>query len=668
MVDPDAFPQSVASGDPRPESVVLWTRCPASSNEDDVRLRLELSLDPEFDERISFDDEPFLSVRAEARWDHCVRVRVDGLTPDTRYYYRFLRRDDDRWRSSRTGRTMTAPAPSSDREVRFAVMSCQDYGGRYYHVHRHAAEQDLDFFVHLGDYIYETAGDPRFQEDDAARRVRFTQPEEALELRPDDAGQTEGASFLAARSIGNYRDLYRLVRSDRNLQRLHERAPMICVWDDHEFANDGYGQTATDSGGHSEEPDPERRANADQAWFEYMPVDYRAGDDFQFERDEAFPNNLRIERDFHFGRHVHLVMTDLRRFRANHLIDESAPPAAVAVTQERLLELFGALPEQAQPYLDIDDMPEVRARLVEAAEDGVELGVDPARLSGNVNGPLLNQLITRYNDAYPEQLLDPLELDDSELPRGIAYVQVGKTSDYSSFGSRLFVEPEVFRLIAADRFDATSGASEAVMGEDQREWFVSALRESSATWKLWGNSYTLATRRIDLSSLSLPDGLNRRFQLSADDWDGVPNEREQLLDALGGVENLVALTGDSHSFFAGGLGVEGGEHVLEFVCGAVSSSTYQAVLGGGAADIPGIEVLAPLAGPLILSANPHFVYQNVSDNGYAVVRANADELVVTFQQIPHPLLARAELDGSLSENFTSRAFRVRSGSARVEQF
>src|SRR5690606_23334533 len=128
-------------------------------------------------------------------------------------------------------------------------------------------------------------------------------------------------------------------------------------------------------------------------------------------------------------------------------------------------------------------------RLVEAAEDGVELGIDPARLSGNVNGPLLNQLITRYNDAYPEQLLDPLELDDSELPRGIAYVQVGKTSDYSSFGSRLFVEPEVFRLIAADRFDATSGASEAVMGEDQREWFVSALRESSATWKLWGNSY-----------------------------------------------------------------------------------------------------------------------------------------------------------------------------------
>src|SRR5690606_21680189 len=153
------------------------------------------------------------------------------------------------------------------------------------------------------------------------------------------------------------------------------------------------------------------------------------------------------------------------------------------------------------------------------------------------------------------------------------------------------------------------------------------------TWKLWGNSYTLATRRIDLSSLSLPDGLNRRFQLSADDWDGVPNEREHLLDALGGVENLVALTGDSHSFFAGGLGVEGGGHVLEPVCGPGSSSTYQAGGGGGAADSPGIEGRAPLAGPLILSANPHFVYQNVSDNGYAVVRANADELVVTFQQI-----------------------------------
>lgn len=668
----DVFPQSVASGDPTPTSVVLWTRA-VDPEEAPLELELEVSLDEDFSELVSFDDRTALALVADPRWDHCVRVEVEGLSPDTTYYYRFST-TGSRITRSRVGRTRTAPQEDSDRSVRFAVMSCQDYGGKYYHAQRFAAEQDLDFFVHLGDYVYETASNPDFQDVESERRVVFGDPDGALELSRttlDENGEAVMAQegFLAARSLDNYRDLYRTVRSDRDLQRLHERFPMIAVWDDHEFSDDCYGEHSTYAGELGDVRDPERRANADQAWFEYMPVRYIAGRDFEFDREHAFPDNLEIYREFRFGKHVHLVMTDLRRFRSDHVIDEEAFPGRVAVGEPRLLELFGELPALAEPYVDLDTHAEgaLRAQLLEAVASGWEPGFDPSELTGELHAGFLNELIERHDQEFPDAPLTAVELDES-LPRGIAYLQLGKTEAPSSLGARLFVAQEAFRIIARDRYEASGGESEQVMGSAQEAWFLDTLRGSEATWKIWGNSFTLATRKLDLSSLVLPDPRRaQELQLSADDWDGFPNRREALLEALSEVENLVSVTGDSHSFFASDVGVPGGERVLEFVCGALSSSTYRSVLDSGAGAGFGVSALAPLAGALIAQANPHIAHQNVSDNGFGVVTASAGELRVSFFELPYRSVAEPRLDGALAEHFREQAFRVRAGSARIEQ-
>jgi alkaline phosphatase D len=165
------FPQSVASGDPRPTSVVLWTRVvdPDAAGAD-LTVELELSTDPAFERRVELGGGPVLSIVA-------LKVRVENLAPGTTYYYRFTYAGAGERHVSRTGRTKTAPDPQSEETVRFAVVSCQDYGGKYFHVLRHAATQPLDFVIHLGDYVYETTNDPSFQDSIPEREVTFSRPE-----------------------------------------------------------------------------------------------------------------------------------------------------------------------------------------------------------------------------------------------------------------------------------------------------------------------------------------------------------------------------------------------------------------------------------------------------------------------------------------------------------
>lgn len=665
-VDPDLyFPQSVASGDPRPSSVVLWTRASDPEGRAAFDVRLEMALDPEFDQILRVGPE----LVAHERNDHCVRARVEGLEPETTYYYRFSFATGSVRAESRIGRTRTAPAPGANRTVRFAVMSCQDYSGRYYHALRRAAELDLDFVVHLGDYVYETADDPSFQSDDDARRVVFDDVDGALWVEPSgnlpasgDAGAPLGDGFLAAQSLDNYRQLYRTYRQDRDLQRLHESFPMVCVWDDHEFTNDSHGQLGTYTDGQQNERNPERRANADQAWTEYMPIDFPAGPDFEFDRDEAFPGNLRIYRHFEFGQNLLLVMTDLRRYRSDHVIAEDAFPAAIALTEQRLVELLGELPARAVPYIDIDASAhrDRREALRQAVRDGLVAG-SVEHLTGNLAAAFVNDTLSELDSE-----LAPIELDDAELPRGIPYSALGKTEPYSSFGARYFVDYEVFGWIARARYEDSAGASEDLLGRDQERWFLDTLKASTHTFKVWGNEFALMERRADLRGLPLPGDFAKELLISADDWDGAPNRRAALLEELQDVENLVVVTGDLHSFFAGTTGTPFGNRVIEFMCGAVSSSTYRAILEGSGLSVPGLD-LGLAAGILLEAANPHLSYQELVSNGFGVVEVSDQQLEVTFHQVPFDALQERELPGVLADHFHSEQFRVRVGGARVER-
>lgn len=656
------FPQSVASGDPRPSSVVLWTRVVDSqASSADLLLDLEVALDPNFADRIELAGSPALTMYAQASAGGAVKVRIENLAPATTYYYRFGYERDGKRHVSRTGTTRTAPDPESDTPVRFAVVSCQDYAGSYYHVLRHAAAQSLDFFVHLGDYVYETTSDPSFQSPTPEREVRFGDPASAIQ-RGDG---------LAARSLENYRDLYRTYRGDPDLQRLHELVPMLAVWDDHEFSNDCYGAHANYTEGREDEEDLERRANADRAWFEYMPVDYAEPPARALDSTRAFPDDFRIYRNFVFGRHLELVLTDLRRYRPDHVVPENAFPGAVFLAENEAEQLLGEVPDDAVSYLDIDEEQnaDTRARL-RAVADG--LGFDPERITGLLSIPWINSVFAATGG-------EPIDAS-SDDGRGYAYHQLLKSQEFSSQGARYLVSERPFRALARQKFAASDGASEQLLGDTQRAWFLDTLKASTRTWKVWGNEYTLMQRVIDLRQVTIaPEQYQVRIVLTAEDWDGAPNERDRLLRELRDVSNVVAFTGDLHAFFAGTPYATDDEtaRVIEFVSGSVSSTTWlkaiRQIIESDPTIPPEAAFIAELVGPLLLAEdtrpNPHIGWLDLERNGYALASAGPDALEVTLFTIDESDVRRSP--GSLSEPldalFRAEEFRVPEGERELER-
>jgi alkaline phosphatase D len=648
-LDPrEYFPQSVASFDPRPNSVVLWTRVVDGDAPEDFEVRLEVALDSSFEEVLQLGRP----LSAKAASDYCVRARVEGLEAGTTYYYRFVYESEAGRAISRVGRTKTAPRPEDDVKVRFAVTSCQDYS-RFYHAYRLLAEHDLDFVVHLGDYIYETANDPAFQDPESERAIVFNDVEGALSLAGEASG---GGRVLAARSLDNYRQLYRTYRSDPDLQRLHERFAMIAVWDDHEFANDSHGAFADSANG--EEEDLERRANADQAFTEYMSLDFPEGPDFVFDRDAPFPDNLRIYRDFEFGRHLLLVMTDLRRYRPDHVIPENAFRPSIVLTEARLEALLGAVPERATPYVDLDRDDALRNELLRAAGDGV-IEATPEELRGQLD-------LTFVNEALDAVASDHPRLDPTTLPRGIPYSALGG-GEMSGFGSRYFVDYEVFSWVSRALYEDSEGQSENLMGDAQEDWFIDRMQRATQTFKVWGNEFGLMERRVDLRPFPVPEELRRELLISADDWDGAPNRRAALLERLEDTQNVVVVTGDLHSFFAGTTGAPFGDRVIEFMCGAATSSTYRAILEQSGLSLEGLGDIGVAAGLLLQAANPHMAYQDLGKNGVATVLVNGNSLLLDFHQIAFEKVRERELEGELADHFWTERFRVRSGSGFLER-
>ncbi len=663
---PEQFPQSVASGDPRPDSVVLWTRVDA---DEDLEVELELFSDAMLTTRAQWTDGPGQTVLATAEHDHCVKFRVTGLDPDTVYYYRFVIDKAGERLGSQIGRTRTAPADDADRTVRFAFVACQDYGGRYYNSYVHLLTQpDLDFFVHLGDYVYETAGDEGFQDVVEGRTVEFDDQAGVLTV-----ARGEGDSFQAAKSLDNYRQLYRIFRSDLALQRVHEQLPMFAIWDDHEFSDDCWGATATYQDGKVDETDKDRRRAANQAWFEYMPVDY-ANPGFDYDPSAEPPDDLRIWREFGFGKHVHLVLTDLRSHRTDHLVAEDAYPGTVVLTQAQL-EGQGELPEDATPYVEDIDTYQGGLYAPELRTAATAAGYPEDRISGAVSAGWINDVLAESGSAVAP--IDEAAL--AMLPRGHAYTDLMKGSLWSRIGSRYLVARDIFARFAAQQWAASDGASEQAMGPEQEAWFLDTMRGSTRTWKVWGNEFCLMPLQIDLSQLGVPESFKRIFHINVDDWNGLGNRRDALLRELSAVPNVVAITGDIHAFFAGTPMVrdDASKKIVEFVTSSISSTTFQRLLQNQVEDDPvlsnvnGAAALATAIKDLLLlpnGPNPHLGHADVTSHGYAVVEASGTQLLTSF--FAH---AEAEAkvshydDANLDALFTTTEFRVDAGAPELFQ-
>lgn len=298
-VDPAAasspiFPQSVASGDPQANGITLWTRIAPQATQ--VNVAIEIADNESFTGKVLRG----ISVKTDASQDFTVKARITSqqLKPFQTYYYRFIYNNV----SSRIGRFKTLPAPGANlNKIRFAYLSCQDYTVGYYNALAYLAQEDVDFVVHLGDYIYETVGDPSFQ----SGKVR------TINL-PSGKPRAE--------TLEDYRFLYKTYKSDSNLQRVHERFAFINIWDDHEFANDSYREYDTDTTNESQNRDSQRRQAANQAWAEYTPTSV------VFNASKGPLESLQIYRSFVFGNLLELVMTDERLYR-------DGPPCGLATAQ-----------------------------------------------------------------------------------------------------------------------------------------------------------------------------------------------------------------------------------------------------------------------------------------------------------------------------------------------
>lgn len=301
------FDAGVASGDPLPGGVVLWTRLsPAALSRagalpKSIAVRWEVAEDDGF-RRIARRG----SALARPELGHSVHVEAEGLRPARPYWYRF----DAGGHASPVGRTFTAPAPDAapDR-LRFAFASCQNWEHGLFTALRHLAEEDVELVVHLGDYIYE-------------RRFAGTI------VREHEAGEVF--------SLDQYRARYALYRSDPHLQAAHAAAPWIVTTDDHEVANnyaDGIAQDGT--------PPAQfllRRAAAYQAFYEFMPL-----------RRSSMPRgpDMEVYRRFRFGGLARMHVLDTRQYRTDQPCGDGQKPRCAAAddpsatmmgdTQERWL-------------------------------------------------------------------------------------------------------------------------------------------------------------------------------------------------------------------------------------------------------------------------------------------------------------------------------------------
>lgn len=337
------FPQGVASGDPQPSGIMLWTRAiPAAEAERPVSLLLQLGADRDFS-TVLLQEE----IRADANSDYTVRTYIDGLEPDTWYYYRFLGAEGS---ASRTGRTRTAPAPDQARNVKLAFISCQNYEQAFYgswarmlQDDRNKPEQErIQFVLHLGDFIYERSWPERLAGGPPSRTV------------PPFPDGLETPQYRDAVSLADYRHLYKTYLDDPHLQAARANWPFICTWDDHEFADDNF-QSFTNYDG-DVRLEAQRKLVANQAWFEFIPAvldelsnqpahNFRPrelGPD-ESTHNSAAVDSLLIYRKLSWGQYLDIVLTDSRSYRSPPCLPEDfAASLGLPLNTVRLVEIADA--------------------------------------------------------------------------------------------------------------------------------------------------------------------------------------------------------------------------------------------------------------------------------------------------------------------------------------
>jgi alkaline phosphatase D len=644
----DLYPQGVASGDPQPDSVLLWTRRPPAADGQGgsaKTLRIEVATDPDFHHVVSRAEA---ALSPEADWT--CRVLAAGLKPRQVYWYRFT---DEHGFGSRVGRTLTAPAAGDGAPVRFAFVSCQNvtqgacnaYRRMIFEDEKQPADQRLGFVLHLGDFVYEVVWYPEDRKQGMYDRrlrdiVRYPQGEKI-------------SDFHIPVTVEDYRALYRGYLTDPDLQDARARWPFVCMWDNHEFSWKGW-QSQQNFGGNVRSAQT-RKVAANQAWFEYQParvaqpghpgldrfVPPAVADTPVRDFDEhglgtesgnrAAIDSLKVFRTLRWGKHVDLILTDNRSFRSEPVADQ----ATTAAFQARLFPNF-----IAQDVLEILDAGRAYAG-----------GQPPETI--------------RWNGAdvpNPRRAAPPSSMLGAEQKKW--------------FLDRLRTSAATWKLW---------GNSVGML--DWRADLQNLPAEAGPRWP--SGSYGL---------------------LGGDDWTGYRTERAEILDFIARekITGFATVVGDRHSFLAGLLAKSLPPQPYapvgaEFITGSISAPTLfegakynlpkelpaRAVYlhdkpGGGMEPAINLTLRHGVRASLALHQTgdrqkalaasnpevaPHLAHVDLGGHGYAVVKAGNDDLEVEFVCLPPPLERSDRSDGGpLAYRIAHRVKRWAAGTApRLER-
>jgi len=613
----DLYPEGVASGDPTPNSVLLWTRGAPGT-----KLTVEVAEDAAFRRVVAVS-----SAVTSADSDWTCRALVGGLKPAREYWYRFT---DESGNGSRIGRTITAPATSDSRPVKFVFVSCQNanqgaqnaYRRMIYEDERAAADDRLGFVLHLGDFIYEIVWYPEDRPQGMYdRRIR--------DIVRYPTGE-KIADFHIPVTVDDYRAVHRAYLRDPDLQDARARWPFVTMWDNHEFSWLGWQGFQKFEG--VTRPAQSRKVAANQAWFEYHPARVTMPGGGSLDRFHApkvvdapvprfdehglgqEPNNLaaigslRGYRSMRWGRNVDLILTDQRSYRSE---DPADRPEAKDFTSPDFPELF---PQEAMEVLDAG---------------------------------------RSYNG--------------------------GQAPDFIAYGDKRVPN---FRK---------NQPPQTILGAEQKAWFLQRLKTSRATWKIWGNTTGTLDFRVDPQHL--PAGISKPWPgrgyagFGGGDHGSAYVERAEIYDFVRdhGITGFATVAGDRHSFWAGlaakslppapfepvGIAfvtgsisapgiVEGLEYKLAkdhplrglFLADRAGSEKPQAAINlllrhgvrssleyNESADV---ERARRLSNP---DLSPHLAFLDMGGHGYTVVRVTHEAFETEFVCIPRPLERSAAVDG-----------------------
>ncbi|MFN7940373.1 MAG: alkaline phosphatase D family protein [Thermoanaerobaculia bacterium] len=617
----DLYPQGVASGDPDPRSVILWTRRPFAQGTREL-LTVEVAEDEGFHRVVAHAKAP---VSLAADWT--ARVLIGGLEPARTYWYRFTDSDGN---GSRVGRTITAPLPEDPRAVNFAFVSCQDvnegklngYRRMIYEDERAPVAEQLGFVLHLGDFIYEVVEYP----DEVKTRYDRTIYEVA---RLPDSHKV--GNFHIPLTVEGYRAIYKGYLVDPDLQDARARWPFVCIWDNHEFSWQGWQSTV--KAGKFEQPAPSIKIAANQAWFEYLParVAPPSGSLDQFgppavkdgvpiqELDDSGlglePNNLtaihslKAYRTLRYGRNLDLIVTDQHSYRS---ADCFSDPSLGNLGGDEFISMF---PESLMKVLDggraaNGGHPPAEIRFNDAHVPNPQRNAPPQTILGAEQKAWFKERLRSSTASWKiwansQGTLDQ-RADPQNLPAGLTKEPWPADGGYAAmsggdYGSAYMERAEIYQLV---RDSQVSGFA-IVSGDLHSFWAGYAAAElPPGKFDPVGLSFVGASLTspgaMEAQEHNLPKDIPLRSLFLADKPSGPPDWTHNML-LRHGVRSCL-------------------EYAKSF-------------------DLARARALS---NPDLA---PHLEFVDLGGHGYAKVRLSADEMRTEFVCIPRPIARSERPDG-----------------------